>query len=136
MANCDISNTIVWEIPQQTTKPILNDCKCYFTALVANSGISGLILGLRLANERRRCFVTRSLIGWAQALNQPCISNTIVMEIPQQTTIYASANLVKIGLVYGLSPVQQRAMIWTPTTDDLVLTHWGDARIKFIHVSE
>ena len=28
---------------------------------------SGLILGLRLANERRRYFVTMSLIGWAQA---------------------------------------------------------------------
>ena len=26
-----------------------------------------LILGLRLANERRRYFVTTSLIGWAQA---------------------------------------------------------------------
>ena len=29
--------------------------------------ISGLILGLRPANERRRYFVTTSLIGWAQA---------------------------------------------------------------------
>ena len=28
---------------------------------------TGLILGLRLANERRRYFVTPSLIGWAQA---------------------------------------------------------------------
>ena len=27
---------------------------------------TGLILGLRLANERRRYFVTTSLIGWAQ----------------------------------------------------------------------
>ena len=29
--------------------------------------IPGLILGLRQANQRRRCFVTTSLIGWAQA---------------------------------------------------------------------
>ena len=29
--------------------------------------ITGLILGLRPANERRRYFVTTSLIGWAQA---------------------------------------------------------------------
>ena len=29
--------------------------------------ISGLILGLRPTNERRRCFVTTSLIGWAWA---------------------------------------------------------------------
>ena len=28
---------------------------------------AGLILGLRAANERRRYFVTMSLIGWAQA---------------------------------------------------------------------
>ena len=28
---------------------------------------AGLILGLRIANERRRYFVTTSLIGWAQA---------------------------------------------------------------------
>ena len=28
---------------------------------------AGLILGLRTANERRRYFVTMSLIGWAQA---------------------------------------------------------------------
>ena len=31
----------------------------------------GLILGLHPANERRRYFVTTSLIGWAQAKNQP-----------------------------------------------------------------
>ena len=31
---------------------------------------TGLILGLRPANERRRYFVTTSLIGWAQAYNQ------------------------------------------------------------------
>ena len=31
-----------------------------------------LILGLRPANERRCNFVTTSLTGWAQTLNQPC----------------------------------------------------------------
>ena len=34
----------------------------------------GLIPGLRPANERRRYFVMASLIGWAQAQNQPCES--------------------------------------------------------------
>ena len=33
--------------------------------------MSGLILGLRPANERRRYKVTPSLIGWAQTYNQP-----------------------------------------------------------------
>ena len=32
----------------------------------------GLILSLRSANEKRRYFVTTSLIDWAQAQNQPC----------------------------------------------------------------
>ena len=34
--------------------------------------VAGLILGLRPANERWCYFVTTSLIGWAQAYNQPC----------------------------------------------------------------
>ena len=37
------------------------------------NNIPGLILGLRPVNERRRYFVTTSLIGWAHAWNQPCI---------------------------------------------------------------
>ena len=32
---------------------------------------TGLILGLRPANEKRRYKVTPSLIGWAQTYNQP-----------------------------------------------------------------
>ena len=35
--------------------------------LITAHPITGLILGLRPANERRRYFVTTSLIGWAQA---------------------------------------------------------------------
>ena len=31
---------------------------------------TGLILGLHFANEKQRYFVTTSLIGWAQILNQ------------------------------------------------------------------
>ena len=34
--------------------------------------VTGLILGLHPANERRRYFVMASLIGWVQAKNQPC----------------------------------------------------------------
>ena len=33
----------------------------------ARKYMAGLILGLRPANEKRRHFVTTSLIGWAQA---------------------------------------------------------------------
>ena len=34
---------------------------------ILNGMIAGLILGMRPANERGRYFVTRPLIGWAQA---------------------------------------------------------------------
>ena len=34
--------------------------------------ITGLIVGLRPANERRRYFVTTSFIGWAQTYSRPC----------------------------------------------------------------
>ena len=46
-----------------------------YTSHVVYQGYSntpGLILGLCPANERRRYFVTPSLIGWVQALYQPC----------------------------------------------------------------
>ena len=35
--------------------------------------LSWLIVGLRPANDRRRYFVTTSLIGWAHTYNQPCL---------------------------------------------------------------
>ena len=38
----------------------------FFKVLLVTAWPSGLILGLRPANERRRYFVTTSLIGWAQ----------------------------------------------------------------------
>ena len=44
-----------------------------FQYVIANDICTGLILGLRPANERRRYKVTPSLIGWAQAWNQPCM---------------------------------------------------------------
>ena len=39
----------------------------HFSIMQFDSSSTGLILGLRPANERRRYFVTTSLIGWAQA---------------------------------------------------------------------
>ena len=46
---------------------ILPDIREINVEIRSRIGISGLILGLRLANERRRCFVTTPLIGWVQA---------------------------------------------------------------------
>ena len=50
----------------------------------------GLILGFRPANESRRYLVTSSLIGWAQAWNQPCSviminGGKLLRYLPQQT---------------------------------------------------
>ena len=40
---------------------------------VFHESLPGMILGLRPANERRRYFVTSSLISWVQAKNQSCL---------------------------------------------------------------
>ena len=45
---------------------------------IALAEISGMILGLRPANERRCYFVTTFLIGWVQAENQPWICTSYV----------------------------------------------------------
>ena len=45
--------------------PIL--CSLYIKKALQMMLITGLILGLHPANERRRYFVTTSPIGWAQA---------------------------------------------------------------------
>ena len=44
----------------------------------------GMILGLRPAHERRPYFVTTSLIGWAQAYNQPWAIQIIRWYVRQQ----------------------------------------------------
>ena len=67
-----------WNI-LQSLGPFVEKRQSY-DGLITNNGISypgvfllwpsaytGLILGLHPANERRRYFVTTSLIGWAQA---------------------------------------------------------------------
>ena len=54
--------------------------------------IAGLILGLRPANERRRYFVTMSLIGWTQAWNRIA------------------------GLILGLHPANERQCYFVTTS--------------------
>ena len=44
---------------------VLDPCVAGTVAMVLTM-LTGLILGLRQVNERRRYFVTPSLIGWAQ----------------------------------------------------------------------
>ena len=61
--------------------------------------ITGLILGLHPANERRRYKVTPSLIGWAQTKNQPCNQHrcncwdTKQIFAPRTLCAYASTGL-------------------------------------------
>ena len=43
--------------------------------------ISGVILGMGLANERRRYNVTSSLIGWPHTQNDPCICAGAAREV-------------------------------------------------------
>ena len=60
---------------------------------------AGFILGLTPANERRRNFVTTSLIGWAQTENQPCDGDSISDE---NLTKVLTQNWVKVGWGNGL----------------------------------
>ena len=46
--------------------------------------IKWLTLDLRLANERRRYILTTSLIGWVQALYQPCNQQWLLMHSLQK----------------------------------------------------
>ena len=68
--------TYVLEIPKFTTK--LAICQISYAPHDAMHLLTwmiwtGLIPSLRSANERRRYFVTTSLIDWVQAQNQPCV---------------------------------------------------------------
>ena len=57
---------------------------------------TGLILGLRPANERLHYFVMTSLIGWAQAQNQPS-GITRANELPLLVTI--DVRTLKIDII-------------------------------------
>ena len=66
----------------------------FFTPLTLYGLLTGLILGLRQANERRRYFVTTSLIirspiGWVQAKNQPCYNVPITWWRPDMEAFSA-----------------------------------------------
>ena len=62
--------------------------------LLYNQEPWGLILGLRPANERRRYFVTTSLIGWAQARNHN-IDLLSLQQFPYIKGHYMSGNIKK-----------------------------------------
>ena len=53
--------------------------------------ISGLILGLCPANERRRYKVTPSFIGWAQIYNQPYILSITDVQGQAPISVYLSS---------------------------------------------
>ena len=64
--------------------------------------IIGLILGLRPANERRRYFITTSLIGWAQAENQPCIICAI-RTTPEHVAVSTRGNDTELVNVFPMN---------------------------------
>ena len=67
-----------------------------------NLTITGLIPGLRPANERWRYFVTKSLIGWAQDKKQPC---TIMWADSDRTSMSAYAGVVGLVRSVNMLPV-------------------------------
>ena len=56
----------------------------YIITKIITSCYTRLILGLCPANERRHYFVMTSLIGWAQAYNQPCFISHIAKKLLSQ----------------------------------------------------
>ena len=77
---CNIYITGPWEMGQHLccamTKHIL-----VIESWALPDGISGIILCMRPANERRRYIVTSSLIGWAHTQNDPCKCQNAIMII-------------------------------------------------------
>ena len=61
------ANWMPWLISTVHCRQTLAQCVAVYSC------DSRLILGLCPANERRRYFVTTSLIGWTQAYNRPCV---------------------------------------------------------------
>ena len=57
--------------PAQKALPLVNGW--VLVSLTALENVTGLILGLRPANERCRGEEKPSLIGWGQTKNQPCV---------------------------------------------------------------
>ena len=49
--------------------------------------ITGIILHMRLANERRRYIVTSYLIGWAHIQNDPCHYLFIALDMSCQISL-------------------------------------------------
>ena len=72
--------------------------------------IAGLILDLRPANERWCYFVMMSFIGWAQALNQPCILSWICCK--HAITCQGSVSLQRRDNVTSLLANGSAAFIW------------------------
>ena len=76
----------------------------------------GLILGLCLANERRRYKVTASLIGWAQTSNQ-----TWVHEFSQKRDVHW----------FGVQHVWTAQRHWHPGHVGLLSEHYGGGHLLF-----
>ena len=74
--------------------------KMRFTDNVLSNTETGLILGLRPANEGRRYFETMSLIGWMQAYNQPCWKQAS-MWLCHKERLYRGAAVVEHRFLCG-----------------------------------
>ena len=80
---------------------------------------TGLILGLRPANERRRYFVTASLIGWAQTYTPACDKGD------NKYNLFPS----RFDMIWIVNP-------WCVAFGSALLTPWHDRRrMKFNGIS-
>ena len=74
-----------------------------------------IILGMGSANERRRYFVTSSLVSWAHTQNDRCllIDPPLLLTHWGRVTHICVGKLTIIGSDNGLSPGRRQAIIWT-----------------------
>ena len=144
--NCDSFRTKQEDHPSPSflssmRLPYRNKSACIWIAGCASGldTITGLILGLRPANERRRYFVTTSLSGWAQTWTQPCITYGLSdcpssYHVPYRLSYSSGWPLIHWGIMickegyfthcttfYGhvlLRHISRASLPWTPDDQD------------------
>ena len=80
--------------------------------------IPGIILSMGSANERRRYYVTPSLIGWTHTQNDPCIQMRLYWNVFVSTCLFIWNNFhswscMSCGIIYTPHETIHRKWYWT-----------------------
>ena len=153
MLNCEnVSNHYHMDTHRATNKMWVNNFKCISPNQNKNiiqsninssptTALTMLILGLRPANERRRCKVTTSLIGWVQTYNQPCPYTVLMTQAEvHDKFLLLPASWVIAGHIWHMLRVWSCDVItWDKTISTFLSLYWaviGQSHRWIIHTSE